>query len=103
MVERNTHLGDIELTNNRPYQGPVDFELAFEVHKGYTVKVSARSADDQFETEKALKPSPSLEKVVDRKLMSKDSVNNAIRNALLDWQMYEEDINARMRKKKLNR
>ncbi|KAK3128074.1 hypothetical protein QOZ80_7AG0582250 [Eleusine coracana subsp. coracana] len=99
LVEHNTHLGDIELINNRPYQGPVDLELAFEVDKGYVVKVSAGNADDQFETDdmkKALKPS-SFEKVIDGKLMSKDSVNNVIRNALLDWPMYAEDINARIR------
>lgn len=101
LVEHNTHLGDIELINNQPYQGPVDFELTFEVDKGYVVKVSARIADDQFETDndikKALKPSPSFEKVIDGKLMSKHSVNNAIRNVLLDWPMYAEDINAHMR------
>ncbi|GJN33460.1 hypothetical protein PR202_gb22064 [Eleusine coracana subsp. coracana] len=89
LVEHNTHLGDIELINNRPYQGPVDLELAFEVDKGYVVKVSAGNADDQFET--------AFEKVIDGKLMSKDSVNNVIRNALLDWPMYAEDINARIR------
>ncbi|XP_062232416.1 heat shock 70 kDa protein, mitochondrial-like [Phragmites australis] len=101
LVEHNTHLGDVELINKQSYQGPVDFELTFEVDKDCVVKVSASNADDQLEVaddmRKALKPFPVFEKVIDEKLMSKHSVNNAVRNALLDWRMYAEEINARMR------
>ncbi|XP_062188004.1 heat shock 70 kDa protein, mitochondrial-like isoform X2 [Phragmites australis] len=101
LAEHNTHLGEVELISNRNCQGYVDFQLTFEVDKDYVVKVSARNADDQLEAaddvRKPLKPFPVYEKVIDEKLVSKHSVNNAVRKALLDWPMYIAEINAKLR------
>ncbi|CAN6302992.1 unnamed protein product [Urochloa humidicola] len=102
LVEHNMPLGEIQLINNRnSHQGSVEFELTFEVNKDYVVKVSAWDADDQVkaadDVRKALKPFAVYEMVIDEKLMSKHSINNAVRNALLDWPMYAAEINARSR------
>jgi molecular chaperone DnaK len=101
-IEHNMPLGEIQLINNQnSHQGSVDFELTFEVDKDYVVKVSARNADDHVkaadDVRKALNPLVVYEKVIDEKLMSKHNIDNAVRNALLDWPMYAAEINARLR------
>lgn len=90
--------GRYTINDNRSHQGSVDFELTFEVDKDYVVKVSVWNADDQAEAaddvKKSLKPFAVYEMVIDEKLISKDSINEAVRNAFLDWPMHAAEIDA---------
>ncbi|KQJ82099.1 uncharacterized protein LOC100823431 isoform X3 [Brachypodium distachyon] len=96
LVQHNVFLGVVELINNqRSCQGSIYFELTFEVDKDYVVKVGGRNFGDQHEAAydlvKPLKVFPVREIV-----MCKQSVDKAVKSALLDWTMHGIDFRARL-------
>ncbi|CAM0145154.1 unnamed protein product [Urochloa decumbens] len=96
MVQNNKLLGELEVYNNQmSHQGPDTYQLTFEVDKDYVVKVTARDCDDQVEVaghaKKAVKAFPI------REMVRKCDVDDAVRNALLDWPMHMIGIHAHLK------
>ncbi|CAL4992203.1 unnamed protein product [Urochloa decumbens] len=91
-VRQNKFLGDIEVCNKqRPYQGPDNFELTFEVDKDNVLKVTVRNSDDQLEVTSNFKKATKVFPI------HGTACKSNVQNALLDWPMHKVGIHARLR------
>ncbi|CAL4980369.1 unnamed protein product [Urochloa decumbens] len=91
-VQQNKFLGEIEVCNKqRPYQGPDNFELTFEVDKDNVLKVTVRNSDDQLEVTSNFKKATKVFPI------HGTACNSNVQNALLDWPMHMVGIHARLR------
>uniref|UniRef100_A0A0A9C3X2 Similar to Heat shock 70 kDa protein, mitochondrial n=1 Tax=Arundo donax TaxID=35708 RepID=A0A0A9C3X2_ARUDO len=102
-ADNNKLLGEVEfISNGGSHQGLVDFELTFEVDENFVVTVTARNAGDELEAADGLgKVLDILSVSVRKEVMCKQSVLNAVNDALLDWPMHAEKtlIHAHLRNK----